>query len=53
MIFHLLQAYINNQKGNKNFLSIIKNLITILKSNFNFNRFKNFFSKTPYCMAIL
>lgn len=49
MVFHLLQVYINNQKTNKNFLSIIKNLINIMKSNFNFNRFKNFFSKTPYC----
>ena len=49
MAFHLLQAYINNQKRNKNFLSIIKNLTNILKSNFNFNRFKNFFSITPYC----
>jgi hypothetical protein len=53
MVFHLLQAYINNQKRNKNFLSIIKNLINILKSNFNFNRFKNFFSKTPYCTIIV
>ena len=48
MVFHLLQAYINIQKRNKNFLSIIKNLINILKSNFNFNRFKNFFSIRPY-----
>ena len=31
MVFHLLQAYIKNQKRNKNFLSILKNLINILK----------------------
>ena len=48
MSFHLLKAYMKNQKDNKNYLNIIKNLTYILKKKFNFNRFKHIFSIENY-----
>ena len=47
MVFHLLKVYINNQKNYKNYISIRNNLTNILKSNFIFNRIKNFLLTTP------
>ena len=47
MVFHLLKVYIHNQKNYKNYISIRNNLTNILKSNFIFNRIKNFLLTTP------